>query len=100
MNKYKVAIFKNGNGSTKRRNKMRLDEIVLKLNGNIGATGCHSTDMDRLENLKSLTETIDLLLMAVSDQSRYKDRQESSIKAIGVYASKYIDSLKDWSEDE
>ena len=74
---------------------MTIHEIVMKLIGDIAPAGESCGDEKRFENLKALTELVDLLVSAIEEVSHdYKDSQEYSVKRAGEFAHKFlIDAL-------
>jgi len=74
---------------------MQLHQIVLTLVGPIRATGDHGVDKRRLDNLKELTVLIDRLLFEVYEISLDADRQEASMKAIGIHAKEFLEDIRD-----
>lgn len=79
-------------------------KIVMKLVGDVEPTGSHSLDEERLDNLCTLIDLIDFLLMKVDEISVYRNRNEVSINAIGDKAYRYTkdlyDGYKECFEDE
>lgn len=74
---------------------MELNEIVMKLIGDINAVGETHEDAQRLANLKELTNLIDKLLYEVSWAARDELREEASVRAIGKHAAKFLQELKE-----
>jgi len=72
---------------------MELHDIVLKLVGKIDPAGDASLDGERFENLKTLTNLIDDLIVDVHYVSRNKDSYEISVKRSGVYADEFLNTL-------
>lgn len=75
--------------------KMEIKEIVQKLVGSITPAGESHLDTKRLENLKVMCGLIEDLVYEVNYVARDKDRYESSMKEMGVYAQKFLDNLKE-----
>ena len=79
-------------------------KIVMKLVGDVEPTGSHSLDKERLDNLCTLIDLIDFLLMKLDEISVYRNRNEVSINAIGDKAYRYTKDLyegyKEYFEDE
>ena len=73
---------------------MDLYDIVKKLVGPVHPCGDHRTDQDRLKNMRNLTELIDKLLFDVENAVHCADRQEASVKAIGVHAKNFMEDIK------
>lgn len=74
---------------------MELDEVVLKLVGPVEAVGETTEDKQRLENLKVLTELVGRLLYRISEASIAANRAEASMKAIGLYALKFLRDVRE-----
>ena len=74
---------------------MKIKEIVQKLVGSITPAGESNLDTKRLENLKIICGLIEDLVYEVNYVARDKDRYESSMKEMGVYAQKFLDNLKE-----
>lgn len=68
-------------------------KIVMKLVGDVEPTGSHSLDEERLDNLCTLIDLIDFLLMKVDEISVYRNRNEISIRNIGDKAYRYTKDL-------
>ena len=69
-------------------------EVVKKLIGPIDPVGKSESDAARLENIKQLTRLVDMLVSDIDYVANHnKDRVEASMKAIGVFADKFMDSL-------
>jgi len=69
---------------------MELYDVVMKLNGPVDAVGDQGADQKRLANLKELTGLVERLLLTIHDASSTADRQEASMKAIGMYAKTFL----------
>lgn len=74
---------------------MELKQIIQKLVGSITPAGESHLDTQRLENLKIMCELIEDLVYEVNYVARDKDRYESSMNKMGVYAQKFLDNLKE-----
>lgn len=72
-------------------NKVELHEIVMKLVGPVSPTGDRDEDRRRLENLRNLTELVELLLQQLKDVSHSVNRQELSMKVMGFHAKDFLD---------
>ena len=70
--------------------ELKLQDIVLKLIGNVNPAGCASRDPERLENLKVLCELTEILIDEIAYVSRSKDSYESSVKEAGQYAQNFL----------
>jgi hypothetical protein len=66
-------------------------EILLKLIGNISPCGRSEIDNERMENLKTLCELVDILVSAI-DSVAYenKDSHEHSVKEMASYAKNFL----------
>lgn len=73
---------------------MELDEIVMKLVGPVHPLGEHNADQYRLSNMKKLTKLVDQLLFEINAAAANANRAEASMKAIGVHALEFIDSVR------
>ena len=76
-----------------------LDEIVLSLTGPIHATGQHEVDQVHFDNMRTLTELVDRLLGSISYEVRFAEREQASMKAIGIHAKKFLQEIKDTDID-
>jgi hypothetical protein len=74
---------------------MELEDIVLKLVGPVAPVGESNEDARRLGNLKELTELVDRLLYRISDVSVAANRQEASMKALGLHARDFLRSVRE-----
>lgn len=73
---------------------MTIHEVVKKLIGEIAPVGETNTDNARFENLKAMTELVDLLLSDIDNvANENKDRQEFSMKRAGEFASGFFDRI-------
>lgn len=70
---------------------MELEDVVSKLIGPVLAVGETHEDNKRLENLKTLTALVERLLLTIHEASSAADRQEASMKAIGMHARKFLE---------
>lgn len=71
---------------------MELYDVVKKLVGEINPVGETDEDSRRFENLKTLTELVDGLLIDIDYVARKRHRHEYSIKLAGDFASKFLDN--------
>ncbi len=70
---------------------MEIQEIVMKLIGNINPNGETNTDNDRFENLKCLCDLVDILVGKIDYVSyKNKDSREFSVKRASDYADKFL----------
>ena len=74
---------------------MTLFETVMKLVGPVEAIGETNQDGRALENLKELTSLTHLLLWKIGKAAETADRDEASMKTIGVHAREFLKSVKD-----
>lgn len=74
---------------------MELYEIVMKLVGPVQPTGEHEVDQIGLANIKQLTELIDRLLYEINRAEPSADRNEASMKAIGLHAREFIKNIRE-----
>lgn len=73
---------------------MELYDIVMKLVGPVDPVGETRADEQRLENLKKLTALTDALLCEIYSVAHNADRNESSMKAIGVRARNFMEAVR------
>ncbi len=69
---------------------MTTHEVVKKLVGSIEPVGETNTDNERFENLKAMTELVDLLVRDIGWVRRSSISHEYSVKRAGEFASKYL----------
>jgi len=74
---------------------MELDEMVMKLVGPVVAVGETNEDAKRLENLEILVTLVDRLLYKIEDAAMAANRQEMSMKAIGVRARAFLRAVRE-----
>ena len=72
-----------------------IKEIVQKLVGSISPAGESHLDTKRLENLKVMCSLVEDLVYEINFVARDEDRHEASMKAMGTYARKFLDNLKE-----
>lgn len=72
---------------------MDIYEVVVKLIGPITPVGDSGEDRVRLENLKTMTALVEDLLEDIDRVIPNKQRAEGSMRAAGMYASRFFDSL-------
>lgn len=71
-----------------------LSEIIYKLTGPIYPVGETHEDNERHENVKVLTELVDLLLADIDRiAAENKDRSEHSMRVIGQHCSKFLHQI-------
>ena len=76
-------------------NSAAMYEIVMRLIGPVHPTGEHETDQKRMGNLKIMVELVDRLLFDINEASNCADRQEESMRLIGVYARVFIKNVRE-----
>lgn len=74
---------------------MEIKEIVLKLVGNINPAGDASRDGERFDNLVTLCDLVEDLVHKIKYVSKSKSSYESSVSKAGIYADKFLKSLKE-----
>jgi len=72
---------------------MEIYDVVVKLVGQIKPVGETNEDNRRFENLKVMTELIDLLICDIEGVASQKNRQEYSIGHAGKFADNYLKEL-------
>jgi hypothetical protein len=72
---------------------MELNEIVMKLIGPVQPIGDSGEDERRLANMKALTGLVDELLGEIRYAARSADREEASMRAIGVHAQQFLEDI-------
>ena len=72
-----------------------IKQIVDKLVGSITPAGESHKDRERFDNLKVMCDLVERLIYDIHFVARDKDRYESSIKGMGVYAQKFLNNLKE-----
>ncbi len=70
--------------------KITVYEVVYKLIGPIEPVGETGTDNMRFENLKAMTELVELLVTDIDEVAMLENRHEYSVKRAGEFASKYL----------
>lgn len=74
---------------------MNIYEINKKLIGPISPQGESNGDNQRLLNLEETIELTEKLIDDIINISKYRDRYEASVKAIGLRGQQFIDELKE-----
>jgi hypothetical protein len=69
-------------------------DVVMRLVGPVRAVGDSRIDSERLVNLNHLTQVVEKLLQEISEAAMTANRQEASMKAIGVVARDFLRSLR------
>ena len=72
---------------------MEVYDVVGKLIGPIRPLGESHTDEERFENLKAMTELVDLLLNDICAVGQYKNQHQASLKKAGKFADEFYDSI-------
>jgi len=75
--------------------KFTLYDLVKKLIGPVEAVGETRADEKRLENLKSMTILVYLLLSDIQAAAWDADRTEHSMRVIGRHAASFLQDIKD-----
>jgi hypothetical protein len=71
--------------------QMTIEDVVMKLVGNITPVGDSVLDAERFQNLKVLCATVDELVKRIDYVATYnKERQEWSMKVAGLHADKFL----------
>lgn len=69
-------------------------KMVMILVGSIEPTGKIETDKKVLENVKTMTEVIDKMLLSLHKIKRdNKDREEPSMRKVGKYCKDFLDVI-------
>lgn len=74
---------------------LTVHDIVKKLIGPVKAVGDHNDDQERLANLKAMSSLAAALLCEISEASRAADRQEASMREIGLFARAFLIEVKE-----
>jgi hypothetical protein len=74
---------------------MNICDVVDKLVGPVEPVGCSQSDSERMENLETLINLSDHILIRINDCSKSKGSYESSVKQIGLKAEKHLSDLID-----
>ena len=69
---------------------MNIEEIVIRLVGDIQPLGDHNIDQQRLQNLKTLNDLVEELLSRIISVAHEANRQEASIRNIGKCAKEFL----------
>jgi hypothetical protein len=69
--------------------------IIKKLLGEIEPEGAQHIDNKRYNNLENTIILVDKLLNDIYDIVKYKNRQEASMKKIGMCAHSFLSALKE-----
>ena len=70
-------------------------DVVMKLIGPIHPLGESREDKHRLDNLRQLATLVDKLLNEISSVTFHAKREEASMKEIGIYATMFMDDLRE-----
>lgn len=69
---------------------MDLYDVVKKLTGPVVAVGETNEDARRLNNLKTLTELVQMLMSDIADAAMDATRHEASMRVIGEHAKTFL----------
>ena len=72
---------------------MEVYDVVKRLIGPIEPLGAAHTDEERFENLKAMTELVDLLLNDICVVGQYKNQHQASMKKAGEFADEFYGSI-------
>lgn len=75
------------------------DDVVIKLTGPVRATGCHTTDEDRLYNLDTLCNLAEDIMYELIQASKTRDDYRISMSNIGKRATVTLDDIKTMIEE-
>jgi hypothetical protein len=84
---------------TESLNREILYQLICKLVGPIDPVGETNADEKRYQNLNLFLEVLDTMLGDAEYVSRYKNRQEYSIKRAGERADNFLRSTREWMEN-
>ena len=73
---------------------MDFHEIVKNLIGKIDPVGETNTDNARFENLKTMTDLVEVLLADLNWVAQYNNRQEYSVNRAGQFALSFLDGIR------
>jgi hypothetical protein len=81
--------------------KYTVYDIVKNLIGEIEPVGAEHIDPILFDNLKATTELVDKLLFDIMDvANEYSNRHEDSVKKASLFASRFLDGVKDVTEEQ
>lgn len=72
---------------------MTLYDVVKKLVGDIDPVGETNADEKRFENLKDMTQLVDMLVGDIDRVASNKNRVEHSMKRAGQHADNFLTNL-------
>ena len=72
---------------------MVLHETICTLVGPIEPMGETNADARRIENIRVLTELVDMLLDDIQDVTRFVQRPEDSIRQIADHAAAFMNDM-------
>lgn len=75
--------------------KYDLFDIVMKLNGPVYPLGETNADNDRFDNMQNLIDLSEKILFEINSVVSDADRQEYSMKRIGMLAKDHMRNIKD-----
>lgn len=70
--------------------QLTICDVVRKLVGHIHPAAAEHIDAGRFENLKTMTQVIESLLVDVHEVAALRDRPEASVKRAAVYADEFL----------
>lgn len=70
-----------------------LTEVVTTLIGPTVPVGDHDTDLERLENIKAMSQLTTALLNQIGAISELRDRPEASVSKIANFADQYLNVI-------
>lgn len=79
---------------------MIIYDVVEKLIGPVDASGDHGRDMERLANLKEMTDLVDALVRDIRYAAQTAGHHADSMNQIGTTAKKYLDGLREELSDD
>lgn len=74
---------------------MELEDIILKLLGNLRAYGATEIDNEALRNLEEVPKIINCLTSILYENAKLIDRPEASIQQIAEKSYLYLKEIKD-----
>jgi hypothetical protein len=78
---------------SERKYQMELYDVVMKLIGPVVPVGETKADEQRFENLKELTDLVDLLLTDIDTIAGDAGRPEFSIRRAGEHCARFLDQI-------
>ena len=74
---------------------MTIHDIVKKLVGPIDPIAESNSDDQRFENLKKMTELVDMLIFDINYVARGKESQQYSVSRAGKHSKEFLTNLKE-----